>query len=262
MYLNKRFISYPYTLPGWISYCESKIRHFVNKNANPNYRYLASKPLKPLHFHPVKFEFKSTHTISYFIGFNVDRQVMSDVTVLDLQGTIAGFRTFLKNDFKGTFVSGLDFSVDYYSWNELYKNVDFRKLFEPYGGRKEAKKLRALVETAPKKDKSVDKVGMSMELTNTSESRDDVVDKVDVEVEVATSEDNKKMEQGDNHPAHSFESKKRPREESTYGSEVTHVSPLEKKQRPELETILPDFKDHVKPFMDIHAVTWNLLGGK
>ena len=117
------------TSRGWISYCESRLRHLL--------AYIGSLPIYPIHFYPVKS--KARTSLCYFIGFNVtnpDRELRFD-------RVIGQFRDGLISKYSGEKVEGLDFTVDHYTWSMLYKQLP--AIFEVYGGKAEAKRLRALV---------------------------------------------------------------------------------------------------------------------
>ena len=114
---------------GWISYCESRLRHLLT--------YIGSLPIYPIHFYPVKN--KATKSVCYFIGFNAintDRELRFD-------RLLSQFRDGLISKYTGVKVEGLDFAVDHYTWSMLYKQLP--AIFEMYGGKAEAKILRASV---------------------------------------------------------------------------------------------------------------------
>merc|ERR1711871_392126 len=114
---------------GWISYCESRLRHLLT--------YIGSLPIRPIHFYPVKSKAKSS--LCYFIGFNAintDREIRFD-------RVIGQFRDGLISKYTGVKAEGLDFAVDHNTWSMLYKQLP--AIFEVYGDKAEAKRLRSLV---------------------------------------------------------------------------------------------------------------------
>ena len=114
---------------GWISYCESRLRHLLT--------YIGSLPIHRIHFYPVKSKAKTS--LCYFIGFNAintDREIRFD-------RVISQFRDGLISKYTGVKAEGLDFAVDHYTWSMLYKQLP--AIFEMYGGKTEAKRLRASV---------------------------------------------------------------------------------------------------------------------
>ena len=73
----------------------------------------------------------------YFIGFNVDRERFKPDKPLHVDVAAYNFHKMLVDKYKGTMKDGLDWYVEHFPWKKLPKEV-----FEPFGGRDAAKKLR------------------------------------------------------------------------------------------------------------------------
>lgn len=133
---------------GWIGYCEARLRGFP--------QYLEALPLcKPIHLYPVQSKTeKSANSVSYFIGFNVDRERFNPDKPLHVDKAAYNFHKMLVDKYKGTMKEGLEWYVEHFPWKKLPK-----KLFEPLGGWDTAKKLRKEREYGKYAKKTVEEEG-------------------------------------------------------------------------------------------------------
>lgn len=145
------FIKYPHYLAchlvgtgenaesrSWIGFVESRIRRLIQ------YPYLETLPVShPIQLFPIVSKTKkSDYSICYFIGFNLDLDLLRVMETKDvhIDECVARFQESLwdtERGFRGERVEGLDFYVEHLTWRRLPKEV-----FETLGGFDAAKAKR------------------------------------------------------------------------------------------------------------------------
>eukprot|EP01038_Epipyxis_sp_PR26KG_P008921 gene8921-12031_t len=120
----------------WIGYVESRLRRFIPA--------LERLPLKrPIQLYPVTSKTqKSENSICYFIGFDLDLELISKMMDknIHIDDCAGRFQDMLKEQYNDIRKEGLDFFVEHHTWKKLPKEV-----FEIYGGKEAAKLKRSIL---------------------------------------------------------------------------------------------------------------------
>ena len=111
----------------YMQFVESQIRLLVLR--------LDPLPIaRPIHLHNVKYPGKHGNDVSFFIGFNADKAKLRGQKEIYIDKAINSFKANL--EMKGEQYKSGKFTWEYYKWNKLPPS-----LFEPLGGKAEAKRM-------------------------------------------------------------------------------------------------------------------------